>query len=50
MPLDGVDRGQVENETEEMRLKREAILAKSGAAVSPPRRDGEEGPHQPDRG
>ncbi len=32
MPLDGVDRGQVENETEEMRLKREAILAKSPPA------------------
>ena len=32
MPLDTVDRGQVENETAEMRAKREAMIAKSPPA------------------
>jgi mannose-6-phosphate isomerase-like protein (cupin superfamily) len=32
MPLDGVDKGQVANETEEMRRKREAMIAKSPRA------------------
>lgn len=32
MPLDNVDKGQVENETEEMRRKREEMIAKSPPA------------------